>query len=417
MQTGNDILFLLAVLKMATEIESKTHADYTVGWICALSKEQTAATAMLDKRHGDLPNPHHDNNTYTLGSIGNHNVVIACLPDGRYGTCSAANVVTLLAGTFPSVKFCLMVGIGGGIPSNNVRLGDVVVGRPEGQFPGVVQWDIGKAKQGGEFERMGALDNPPKAILTALAKLRTDNELNGSKISLFLDDFRNKYPRAATRYLRSDSLVDVCFKANYDHVTPVKPENDGYKEEDDETDPCRCCDKSKVVKRKDRGLQVHYGLIASGNQVIRNSILRDKLNQDLGGNVLCIEMEAAGIINNFPCLVIRGICDYSDSHKNKDWQEHAAAIAAAYAKEVLIFVQPTELKGAEHTESQREDIDNWLSPLKPLAQHVENRKKRVEGTGTWFLQDSKFLDWCSGKAKSRILPCYGDPGAGKTIIA
>lgn len=113
---------------MATEeLETKTHADYTVGWICALSKEQTAATAMLDKRHGDLPNPHHDSNTYTLGSINNHDVVIACLPDGRYGTNAAANVVTLLAGTFPSVRFCLMVGIGGGIPSNKVRLGDVVV--------------------------------------------------------------------------------------------------------------------------------------------------------------------------------------------------------------------------------------------------------------------------------------------------
>lgn len=331
---------------MATE--EKTHADYTVGWICALSKEQTAATAMLDKKHDDLPNPHHDSNTYTLGSIGNNNVVIACLPDGRYGTNAAANVVTLLAGTFPSVRFCLMVGIGGGIPSNKVRLGDVVVGRPEGQFPGVVQWDMGKAKQGSEFELTGALDNPPKAVLTALTKLRTDNELHGSKIPVYLDEFKNKYPAAAEKYVRSDSLVDVCFKANYDHVAPVKPERDGdneEEEEEDETDACRHCDKSKVLKRKPRGMRVHYGLIASGNQVIKDSKYRNKLNKDLGSNVLCIEMEATGIVNNFPCLVIRGICDYSDSHKNKAWQEHAAAVAAAYAKELLVFIQPTELQG------------------------------------------------------------------------
>ncbi|RAO70553.1 uncharacterized protein BHQ10_006565 [Talaromyces amestolkiae] len=336
---------------MATGIETKTHADYTVGWICALSKEQTAATAMLDKRHGDLPNPPHDSNTYTLGSIANHDIVIACLPDGRYGTNSAANVVTLLSGTFPSVRFCLMVGIGGGIPSNKVRLGDVVVGRPEGQFPGVVQWDMGKAKQGGEFERTGALNNPPKAVLTALAKLKTDNELYESKISKYLDDFKNRYPRAAEKYLRSDSLVDVCYKANYDHVTPKRKRDDNEEEDedevegDDEMDPCKHCDKSKALKRKPRSMLVHYGLIASGNQVIKDSKYRDKLNKDLGGNVLCVEMEAAGIVNSFPCLVIRGICDYSDSHKNEAWQEHAAVVAAAYAKELLVFVQPIELRG------------------------------------------------------------------------
>lgn len=337
---------------MATEeLETKTHADYTIGWICALSKEQTAATAMLDEKHGDLPNPHHDSNTYTLGSIGNHNVVIACLPDGRYGTSAAANVVTLLAGTYPSVRFCLMVGIGGGIPSKKVQLGDVVVGRPESQFPGVLQWDMGKTKQDGEFERTGVLENPPKAVLTALGKLRTHNELNGSKIQMYLDEFKNKYPAAAEKYVNRDSLVDICFKANYDHITPVKTgrEHDDDEEEEeaeeDETDTCRYCDKSKVIKRKNRPMQIHYGLIASGNQVIRDSKSRDKLNQRLGGKVLCIEMEAAGIVNNFPCLVIRGICDYSDSHKNKAWQEHGAAVAAAYAKELLMFVQPSEFQG------------------------------------------------------------------------
>ena len=46
-------------------------------------------------------------------------------------------------------------------------------------------------------------------------------------------------------------------------------------------------------------------------------------------------MEAAGLINDFPCLVIRGICDYANSHKNKCWKNYAAATAAAYAKELL----------------------------------------------------------------------------------
>jgi nucleoside phosphorylase len=99
------------------------------------------------------------------------------------------------------------------------------------------------------------------------------------------------------------------------------------------------------VKRKPRDMRIHYGLIASGNQVIKDATFRDKLNKDLGGNVLCVEMEAAGLMNNFPCIVLRGICDYADSHKNKDWQEHAAAIAAAFAKELLGYVQPSDVDG------------------------------------------------------------------------
>lgn len=92
-----------------------THNDYTVGWVCALPKEQTAATAMLDQIHYDLPKPPTDHNTYTLESIGRHNIVIACLPKGKYGTNSASAVATRMVGTFPSIKVGLMVGIGGGI--------------------------------------------------------------------------------------------------------------------------------------------------------------------------------------------------------------------------------------------------------------------------------------------------------------
>ena len=51
--------------------------------------------------------------------------------------------------------------------------------------------------------------------------------------------------------------------------------------------------------------------------------------------VICFEKEAAGLMNHFPCVVIRGICDYSDSHLNKDWQRYAAMTAAAYAKDLL----------------------------------------------------------------------------------
>ncbi|UKZ78861.1 hypothetical protein TrVFT333_006607 [Trichoderma virens FT-333] len=420
---------------MATT-KPKSHDDYTIGWVCALPKEQTAATAMLDNRHPAVQKPPNDPNNYTLGSIGKHNVVIACLPKGQFGTNSAATVATWMISTFPRIKFGLMVGIGGGVPPK-VRLGDVVISTPVGQFPGVVQWDMGKARENGSFERTGSLNNPPTSLLTALSKLETEHELVGTKIPEYLEALRANWPKLVPKYLRSDSLEDVLFKADYGHVNESTPDDE---DEGDEEENCRFCDKTKIVKRKPRDARVHYGLIASGNQVIKDALFRNKLNKDLGGHVLCVEMEAAGLMNNFPCAVIRGICDYADSHKNKDWQEHAAAMAAALAKELLQYVQPddverepsvkdmlsevynivykTEADVAHMTSIIERDEDlkifNWLTPREYGFQQDKYIKTHQEGTGRWLLDSTEFTTWI--KTNKQTLFCSGMPGAGKTIL-
>jgi nucleoside phosphorylase len=176
----------------------------------------------------------------------------------------------------------------------------------------------------------------------------------------YLEDLKTNWPMLAARYTRSESLEDVLFRSDYNHVKEkttgdgAVPENvgeDGNKddkedeeEQEEEDKGCAFCDRTKIVKRKPRDMRIHYGLIASGNQVIKDAALRDKINKSLGGDVLCFEMEAAGLMNDFPCIVIRGICDYADSHKNKDWQEHAAAVAAAFAKEFLAVVPVHEVE-------------------------------------------------------------------------
>ncbi|EHK43858.1 hypothetical protein TRIATDRAFT_222602 [Trichoderma atroviride IMI 206040] len=306
-----------------------THGDYTIGWVCALPKEQTAAFYMLDDPHEDLPNPLNDHNAYVLGRIGKHNVVIACLPMGRIGNNNSATVAARMITTFPNVKVGLMVGIGGGIPPD-VRLGDVVVSCPKNGDPGVIQWDMGKAEKGGEFKRTGRLNDPPTALLTALSKFETNPAGSRAKIVDYLEDLKHK-KGVPTGYIKSDKLVDVLYKSKYSHENVV--------------DDCRLCDPRMILKRQPRreDLVVHYGLIASGNQVIKDAILRNKLKKDFKNNVLCIEMEAAGLMNDFPCIVIRGICDYADSHKNKVWQEYAAATAAAYAKALLSVLPDSDV--------------------------------------------------------------------------
>src|SRR5712664_461512 len=156
-----------------------THEDYAVAWICALPLEAAAAKSMLDKTHPQFSQPTGDDNAYTLGEISGHNIVIACLPSGVYGTISAATVTAHMQTTFPSIRFGLMVGIGGGVPStsNDIRLGDVVVSKPTGAFGGVVQYDYGKTVASGVFQQTGPglMNQPPQVLLHAIARLHPDD--------------------------------------------------------------------------------------------------------------------------------------------------------------------------------------------------------------------------------------------------
>ena len=281
---------------------------------------------MLDEEHEDLERDDNDENLYSLGSIGEHNVVIVCLPGGRIGNNPAAAVATQMRATFKGIRFGLMVGIGGGVPSAEVdiRLGDVVVSQPHQTFGGVIQYDLGKSSPSG-FERTGSLNSPPQILLSAISRVRA-NELRGrSKLSEHISKL-SRVPK----FQRDNAGPDVLFEATYNHAGGQT---------------CDLCNTARKVGRQPRGSEqvvVHYGTIASGNQVIRSGRMRDKVSRKLGG-ILCFEMEAAGLMNSFPCLVIRGICDYADSHKNKKWQAFAAGTAAACAKEVLSVIPSTDV--------------------------------------------------------------------------
>lgn len=303
-----------------------SYHDYSVGWICALPVETAAAKLMLDEEHPPLPRQATDQNTYILGRIGGHNIVIASLPSGAYGNTSAATVGMQLLSSFRSIRIGLLVGIGGGVPSGiaDIRLGDIVVSQPTDTCGGVIQYDLGKTLNEGHFRRIGMLNRPPKIMLTALTTLRAHHYTGGSRISEFISDVQAKMmPHNAEMFTRPIQ-EDCLFHADYDHA---------------QSDLCVNCDRSKLFLRPPRGHQepvIHYGLIGSANQVVKDGKRRDQLAREFG--IYCVDMEAAGLMNDFPCLVIRGICDYADSHKSKEWQGYAAAVAAAYAKELLLIV-------------------------------------------------------------------------------
>jgi hypothetical protein len=78
--------------------------------------------------------------------------------------------------------------------------------------------------------------------------------------------------------------------------------------------------------------------------------------------MLCVEMEAAGLMDELSCLVICGICDYADSHKNKRWQPYAAATAAAYAKELLSIIPAQEVVAEPKVKEYLQDTSESANP-------------------------------------------------------
>ncbi|KAE8364280.1 hypothetical protein BDV27DRAFT_145436 [Aspergillus caelatus] len=298
---------------------------YAVGIVCALHIELMAIRALFDSTHQQISIPGDDPNYYALGCMNNHSVVATCLPDGEYGTSPAANAASNMRRSFPNTKFGLLVGVGGGVPSSkhDIRLGDIVVSTPSGANTGIIPYDLKKALKCGTSVLNGYLHPPPQHLRCALSEIKSDASLSRTP--------------PLQRYLQQ---IQECTK-NYHHPGH---ENDklyapGYIH-GDANKACDSCDFQQQLPRTPRGSPdpvIHYGTIASGNQVIKDAAQRDKLAKQY--DILCFEMEAAGIVNTFPSLVIRGICDYADSHKNKMWQKYAAATAAAFAKFLLSRVR------------------------------------------------------------------------------
>ncbi|KAF3917689.1 hypothetical protein AA313_de0209527 [Arthrobotrys entomopaga] len=404
--------------------ESFSSDDYSIGWICALPLEFAAAIALLDQKHPELPRDESDDNTYQFGRMGHCNVIITALPAGVYGTTSAATVATNLRRSFPHLTACLMVGIGGGaplLPQNDVRLGDVVVGHPIPGYGGIIQYDFGKTVKKGRFVQTGVLNKPPAVLLQTITKLKSDFLLRGNnntlndRISHALET--KSIPK---EFSRPSPESDRLFEAAYDHHNSDVS--------------CEYCNPIKILERPPRLNEepvIHYGLIASGNQVMKHGRTRERLSREK--NILCFEMEAAGIVDELPTLVIRGICDYCDSHKNKIWQPYAAIAAAAFAKELVLqlplrddtaFKRPNRRGAAKDT--VRDDMDtSFYESLRSLGatnpQDDRSRIERakddlVEESCSWIFSTEEFQTWYSTGAEKPILWITGDPGKGKTML-
>lgn len=199
-----------------------------------------------------------------------------------------------------------MVGIGGGIPSDDhkIRLGDIAISYPHGTCSRVIQYNIGKIITEGKFEKTSSLNSPPRALLTAVNTLSTACIQDPPKYPEYIKKGIGRTSRTRRNFGQPDPQTDRFFQTKYDH--PL--------------DKSSCCDcpvewKETRDPQEDNDPQPHYSIITSSNKVIKHGLTRDSLR--LGTGALCFEMKTAGLILDFPCIVIHGIYDYADSHKNK----------------------------------------------------------------------------------------------------
>ncbi|KAF3291537.1 hypothetical protein TWF970_000751 [Orbilia oligospora] len=398
-RTAAALLRIIVLVSFSAAIEFR-NVDYAVGWICALPIELAAALAVLDEEHPKLQASQFDNNIYHAGRIGEHNVIIA---SSGAGTVNAATVANQMRMSFHHLRFGLMVGIGGGIPSSSkdIRLGDVAVSWPSHQYGGVDQYDFGDAVQGGKIIRKSHLNRPPPILMSALRSL---DSVHPKKRGARVLDTIKKVQEIDDRFCYPGADADRLFLAEYYHIKGQGSQV-SVCETCNECPRCTACDTRKEIKRKSRKFDhpyLHFGTIASGNQIMKDAITRDEIGKVSGA--ICFEMEAAGLMNDFPCAVIRGIADYADSHKNKDWQPYAALTAAAYAKELLIQIPP---------EQQKAPGINFNVPLTPsIPKNVD-----FKGRETILSAMQKHLSEERSFKTARWLALVGPGGIGKTQIA
>lgn len=310
-----------------------TRRGFGIAIICALPLEADAVIALFDHYWDETDPPYNkvegDPNAYTAGALGCHNVVVAHMPG--MGNVNAATVASNCRVSFPSIKIAIVVGICGIVPFNSAGgemiLGDVIISS------GVVQYDLGRQLPD-RFVRkdtlLDSLGRPNAEIRSLLAKLNTHRERRKlrEKASEYMEVLRSD-PDLQARYPGTEN--DILFEAAFCHVS------DGPCDRSQCTGPL--VHRRRLEEANPQQL-IHFGLVASGSGVMKSGEHRDEIAKR--EDIVAFEMEGAGVWDTFPSvMVIKGACDYADSHKTKSWQPYAAAMAASATKAFLTYFAPS----------------------------------------------------------------------------
>ena len=303
-----------------------------------------------------------DKNTYTTGVIAGHNIVLAYMPST--GSNKAAAVVNQLQMSFTGVEIIFVVGVCGAAPihpvtGEEVVQGDCIISRT------IIQYDFGRSGPGG-FERKSDLESfvgTSPMIQGLLAKWSTRK--NRQQLTNRLTQHLDILTKNNTLIQYPGIERDLLFHPSYIHTHRSTSETcDDCSEAlglcNKNCDTLGCDTESLITRTRTFGIKprIHFGRFGSANIVLKSGLYRDTLSKK--DQIVGFEMEASGVWEAMPTIVIKSVSNYADSHKNKVWQEYAAASAAAGLKAVL---EKLELQDVSY-------IANLESPFRTLqSQH------------------------------------------------
>lgn len=349
-------------------LQPSSRDDFEVALICALPIEYDAVALIFDELWDEDGDPYGraagDTNNYTTGCVGKYNVVLALLP--HMGKVNAASAVASMRSSYSSLRLALLIGVCGAVPhieNDEILLGDVIISKT------VVQYDLGR-QYPDRFIRKDtigdSLGRPTKDIRSLLVTFETDLGMERLKqrTANVLKQIQTKSGgRRPPKYNYPGTAEDKLFAPTYRHKHHASPAcicRYCVEEADpvcDEALGSSCvvlgCDERHLVARDRLARQqleggsdalqrpaIHVGAIASGDTVMKSAAHRDQVAHTT--NVIAFEMEGAGIWDEVPCIVVKGVCDYADSHKHKGWQNFAAATAASASKAILASYTQTD---------------------------------------------------------------------------
>jgi nucleoside phosphorylase len=325
----------------------QSRSDFELAIICALPLEFNAVEALFDEHYDNITYDklQGDANFYRTGRISRHNIVLTCLPE--MGKRSAASVASSLQVSFVKINLALVVGICGGVPSadNELILGDIIISDR------IVEFDFGRQYPDG-FQRKGSvketLGRPNRDIRTFLSGLRThrmQNQLEEKHMKYLkgVQESNDKWRYPGTA---QDRLFEASYRHKHYHQASVascicadcQSSHDPVCDEGFKNDCNELGCNGQLVPRSRLSAsnplpRLHFGSLGSGDTVMKSGEHRDRLART--EKVIGFEMEGAGVCDSLPCVIIKAVCDYADSHKNNMWRDYAAATAASCAKAFL----------------------------------------------------------------------------------
>ncbi|KAF1344925.1 nucleoside phosphorylase domain-containing protein [Delphinella strobiligena] len=338
-------------------MQPRARSGFEVAIICALPLEADAVRELFGECYDDDGDQYGkqsgDPNSYTTGMMGKHHVVLAYMLG--MGKVSAASVAASLKISFNRIRLALVVGICGAIPFTQkgveIVLGDVIISNAVIEYDFGGQYSDGFQRKSGLKDTLGRPDQEIRSILNKLETRRSREQLR-KKLLQYLDHFQ-KQPEIMAGYpgAKQDRLFDALYRYMH-HQHPsfryclcaeAKSYSHPICEEALNSDCESLGCKGNLIVRQQRDLStpkplVHIGMIASASAVVKSAEHRDQIAKE--ENVIAFEMEGAGVWDNLPCVIIKVVCDYADSHKNKEWQNYAAATGASAAKAFLDFWIP-----------------------------------------------------------------------------